>query len=60
MIILSTVVIPFLHEPLTLPEVNRLGLGGTVSPRETPSSPSCHAAFFLAVSCGHRHTLTHM
>lgn len=32
------------HEPRALPEVNRLALGGTVSPRETPS-PSCHNTF---------------
>lgn len=34
----------FPHEPRALPEVNRLALGGTVSPRETPS-PSCHNTF---------------
>lgn len=40
------------HEPRALPEVNRLALGGTVSPRETPS-PSC--PHFCSVECGHTH-----
>lgn len=44
------------HEPHALPEVNRLALGGTVSPRETPS-PSCHNTFAPAnVDLGTRAT----
>lgn len=50
---------PLLCEPLALPEVNRLGLCGTVSPRETPSSPSCHTIFFLPLLLTHTHSHTH-